>query len=123
MTPCDKLTEHLMSKKHRKNTRHKGQGIGAPGEFLHTVRMVAEDVHSLVLQVYDAGGTEFGTIELSPYASWTQIAFSWWRETATMLLTPEGVHLHTIAAELHDEILTAIVLVRPDWSTIAAAWH
>ena len=78
--------------------------------------LVAEDsVPSLGLQVYDAGGTEFGTIELSPYAGWTQIVFSWWRETLTILLTPEGVHLHTIAAELHDEILTAILLVRSDW--------
>ena len=115
-TQCNEfnvLTNQLMSKKHRKNIRWcKEQGIGAPGEVFHTVRIkVAENVHSLVLQVYDVGGTEFGTIELSPYDSWTQIACSWRRETGTILLTPEGVHLHTIAAELHDEILTAVVLV------------
>ena len=124
-TPGDVLTEHLMNKNHRKNSLRRGlrradtqvTGSGAPGMFFHTLDMVYEDyVHSLVLQVYDAGGTEVGTIQLSPYARWPQIVFCWWRETLTMLLTPEGVHLHTIAAELHDEILTAIVIVRPDWS-------
>ena len=82
----------------------------------HTVRIkVAEDVPSLVLQVYDVGGIEFGTIESSPYDSWTQIACTWQRETGTILLLPEGVHLHTIAAELHDDILTAVVLVSAEW--------
>ena len=74
----DVLTDHLMSKKHRKNIRWcKEQGIGASGEVFHFVRIkVAEDVPSLVLQVYDVGGTGFGTIELSPYDSWTQMACS-----------------------------------------------
>ena len=76
---------------------------------------MAEDVPSLVLQVYDVGGTEFGTIELNPYDSCTQMVCSWRRETCTILLTPERVHVSTIAAELHDEILIAVVLVRPEW--------
>ena len=116
-TQCNVLTNHLMSKKHLKNIRwFQAQDIGAPGEVFHTVRIkVAENVHSLVLQVYDVGGTEFGTIELSPYDSWTQIACTWQRETGTILLLPEGVHLHTIAAELHDDILPAVVLVSAEW--------
>ena len=109
-TQCDVLTDHLMSKKHRKNIRwREEQGIGAPGEVFHIVRIkVAEDVPSLVLQVYDVGGTGFG------YDSWTQMAFSWRRETGTILLPPEGVCMSTIVAELHDEILTAVVLVKND---------
>ena len=102
-----------MNKKHRKNIRwREEQGIGAPGEVFHTVRIkVAEDVPSLVLQVYDVGGTEFGTIELSPEVSWCEMAASWRRETGTILLPPEGKRLSTIAAELRDEILTAVMLV------------
>ena len=76
---------------------------------------MAENFHSLVLQVYDVGGTEFGTIELSPDVPWPEMGASWRRETGTILLTPEGVHLHTIAAELHDEILIAVVLASPEW--------
>ena len=81
-------------------------GIGAPGEGYHTVwiQVAVEDVPSLVLQVYDVGGTEFGTIELSPEVSWCEMAASWRRETGTFLLPPEGTCLSTIAAELHDEI-------------------
>ena len=73
--------------------------------------LVAEDsVPSLGLQVYDAGSTEFGTIELRPEELWTEMACCWQRETGTILLLPEGVHLHTIAAELHDEILIAVMI-------------
>ena len=74
--------------------------------------LVAEDsVPSLGLQVYDAGGTEFGTIELRPEELWSELACCWQRETGTILLPPEGTHLSTTAAELQDEILTAVVLV------------
>ena len=100
-----------------------------PEDFSHTVRinmdipalvlseddvpsLVAEDsVPSLGLQVYDAGGTEFGTIELRPEELWSELACCWQRETGTILLPPEGTHLSTTAAELQDEILTAVVLV------------
>ena len=115
-TQCNEfnvLTNHLMSKKHRKNIRRfQAQDIGAPGKVFHTVRRkVAENVHSLVLQVYDVGGTEFGTIELSPEVSWCEMAASWRQETGTILLPPGGTRLSIIVAELRDEILTAVVLV------------
>ena len=60
---CDVLTDHLMNKKHRKNIRWRDeQGIGAHLEKFFTLFRikVAEDVPSLVLQVYDVGGTGFG---------------------------------------------------------------
>ena len=109
---CDVLTDHLMNKASENIQWREEQGIGAPGEVFHIVRIkVAEDVPSLVLQVYDVGGTEFGTIELSPEVSWCKMAASWWRETGTILLPPEGTRLSIIAAELRDEILIAVVLV------------
>ena len=89
-----------------------------PGDVFHTVRItVAEAVPSLVLEVYDMGGTEFGIIELNPYGSFLHIACSWRVETGTLLLIPEGMNVYTTcAAELRDENLTAIVLVRSDSS-------
>ena len=66
----------------------------------------------LGLQVYDAGGTEFGTIESRPEELWSELACCWQRETGTILLPPEGTHLSTTAAaELQDEILIAVAIV------------
>ena len=91
-------------------------GISAPGEVpgevFHTVRIqvAVQDVPSLVIPVYDVGGTESGTIELSPEVSWCEMAASWRRETGTNLLPPEGTRPSTIAAEFRDKVLTAVVL-------------
>ena len=113
----------------RSRTKKHLTAFGLPGKVLHTVRiiidipalvpseddvpsLVAEDsVPSLGLQVYDAGGIEFGTIELRSEELWFELACCWQRETGTILLPPEGTHLSTTAAELQDEILTAVVLV------------
>ena len=106
-----------MGKSIRKNLRSlKQSDISAPGEVpgevFHTVRIqvAGQDVPSLVIPVYDVGGTESGTIELSPEVSWGEMAASWRRETGTNLLPPEGTRPSTIAAEIRDKVLTAVVL-------------
>ena len=107
--------KHRKGKKHRKNNRSPMQSdISAPGEVFHTVRIqvAVQDVPSLVIPVYDVGGTESGVIELySPLVSWGEMAASWRQETGTNLLPPEGTRLSTIAAEFRDKVLTAVVWV------------
>ena len=108
------LQDHLIGKKHQKNIRSlKQSDISAPGEVpVPTVRIkvAGQDVPSLVIPVYDMGGTESGAIELSPEVSWGEMAASWRRETGTNLLPPEGTRPSTIAAEIRDKVLTAVVL-------------
>ena len=111
------LQDHAIGKKHQKNIRSlKQSDISAPGEVpgevFPTVRIqvAGQDVPSLVIPVYDVGGTESGTIELSPEVSWCEMAASWRRETGTNLLPPEGTRPSTIAAEIRDKVLTAVVL-------------
>ena len=107
--------DHLIGKKHKKKLQSlKQSDISAPGEVpVPTVRIqvAGQDVPSLVIPVYDVGGTESGTIELSPEVSWCEMAASWRRETGTNLLPPEGTRPSTIAAEIRDKVLTAVVLV------------
>ena len=78
------LQDHSRGKKHRKNIRSLRQSDisepgEVPGELFPTVRiqLAVQDVPSLVIQVYDVGGTEFGTIELSPEVSWCEMVASW----------------------------------------------
>ena len=113
-TQMDAIEDHICGKAHQTNSSHRKPRVRPPGDFFHTVRItVAEAVPSLRLEVYDMGGTEFGIIELSPYDSLLQIACSWRVETGTLLLIPEGMNVYaTCAAELRDEILTAITLVQ-----------
>ena len=107
--------DHLIGKKHKKLQSLKQSDISAPGEVpVPTVRIkvAGQDVPSLVIPVYDVGGTESGAIELySPLVSWGEMAASWRRETGTNLLPPEGTRPSTIAAEIRDKVLTAVVLV------------
>ena len=56
------------------------------------------------------GGTKCGDIVLSPEVSWCEMAASWQSVTGTNLLPPEGTRTSTVAAELCDEVLTAVAV-------------
>ena len=129
--------DHKLGKKHRKNAKKVKRYAGTshwnnrdgpeengnrdgphgshgsvPGQVLHIVRIRAasQDTTSLVFPVCDAGRTKCGDIVLSPEVSWCEMAASWQSVTGTNLLPPEGTRTSTVAAELCDEILTAVAV-------------
>ena len=95
----------------RDGPEENGNGDGPHGSHhIIRIRAASQDTTSLVFPVWDAGGTKLGDIVLSPEVSWCEMAASWQSVTGTNLLPPEGTRTSIVAAELCDEILTAVAV-------------
>ena len=119
----DQWEVHIAGKKHRKNVQNwnRRDDPGANGDredggdhggSQHNIRVgvTSQDPSPLIVPVCDAGGTQCGNLVLGPQVTWCEMAASWQSATGTTLLPPEGTRMFTVASELCDECLIAVVM-------------
>ena len=118
------LHDHIIGKKHRLKLRSaltsddsepEEELATAPPEpqigGFHTLVMgdPSQDT-TLVFSVYDLGGTEVGSVQLTPSVTWSELAAAWFGATMTRLLPPDGTQRTTAAGHLPVGSLTAVNL-------------